>query len=241
MPGIRLSDYEEVHSASNRGELQACLLKFAGRLEFERFNVVLVDDRPGKARSIHTIGNTPAAYEAISSDASVGLRDPVAQRLKTERMPFAYDQSTYVTGGAADLWETQAPFGYSSGISVALHTGTGMHFYAGFDRSHRLPANEIACTRLLADLHMLAACAQEAACRVFSPFFDGNRPFLKLTPRERDCLSWAYAGKSAWDVGMILGISAHTVEFHWKNARQKLGMDNTQLAAIRAMELRLIS
>jgi DNA-binding CsgD family transcriptional regulator len=232
MPGIRLGDYDDVHSASDGAALHAGLLNFAGRMEFERFNAVLVDDRPGQPRRVHTLGNTPTEYLAISSSVDVGARDPVAQRLKVDGRPFVYDQST---------WETQAAFGYSTGISVGLHTGTGMHFYCGMDRTRRLPPAEVARTRLLADLHMLAAYAQQAACRVFAPLFDGNASALKLTPRERECLSWARQGKSAWDVGMILGISANTVKYHWENARKKLEVDNTQLAAARAKELRLIS
>jgi DNA-binding CsgD family transcriptional regulator len=241
MPGIRLRDYEEVHSAADGGALQASLLTFAARMEFDRANAVLVDDRPGSARRVHTIGNTPSEYQAVASSADVGLRDPIVQRLKASNRPFSYDRSTYLTGGAIDIWENQAPFGYATGISVAMHTGSGIHFYVGLDRFNSLPQSEVACTRMLADLHMLAGYAQEAACRVFAPHFDGNAPLVKLSSQERDCLTWARQGKSAWDTGRILNISDRTVEFHWRNARRKLGMETTQLAAVRALELRLIS
>jgi LuxR family transcriptional regulator, activator of conjugal transfer of Ti plasmids len=45
-----------------------------------------------------------------------------------------------------------------------------------------------------------------------------------LTPRELECLEWAAQGKSAWEIGRILGISRHTVAFHLDNAKAKLGV-----------------
>ena len=32
-----------------------------------------------------------------------------------------------------------------------------------------------------------------------------------LSPRELECLEWAAEGKSAWEIGQILGISRYTV------------------------------
>ncbi|MBL8772352.1 MAG: helix-turn-helix domain-containing protein [Phenylobacterium sp.] len=47
-----------------------------------------------------------------------------------------------------------------------------------------------------------------------------------LTLRERDALQWVAAGKSDWEIGMILGVSPTTVRFHVDNARRKLGAVN---------------
>jgi DNA-binding CsgD family transcriptional regulator len=241
MPGFRLRDFEAVQSAPDSDALQARLIGFADRLSFERLTALVVDDRPGTTRRVHVLSNEPKAYAAASSDVAAGLRDPVVKRMKATNGPVVYDQSTYVHGSAGDLWETQAPFGYASGIAVAMHTGGGMHFYLGVARSSRELPGEVACTRLIADLHLLATYAQAAAYRVFAPIFDGNTPGLRLTPRERECLVWAHRGKSAWDTGQILKITPRTVEFHWENARLKLAADSTLSAAHRALELRLIS
>jgi DNA-binding CsgD family transcriptional regulator len=241
MPGFRLRDFEAVQSAPDSDALEARLISFADHLSFERLTAVVVDDRPGKTRRVYVLGNEPEAYATASSDIAAGLRDPVVKRMKAANGPVAYDQSTYVQGNAGDLWETQAPFGYATGIAIAMHTGIGMHFYLGVARSSRYLPGEVARARLIADLHLLATYAQPAACRVFEPPIEGKGPVVKLTPRECECLSWARKGKSAWDTGMILGISTHTVEFHLGNARRKIGIDNTQLAAVRAMELHLVS
>lgn len=49
---------------------------------------------------------------------------------------------------------------------------------------------------------------------------------IELTPRERECLQWAAAGKSEWEISQILGISEHTAEKHLLNAKTKLGAVN---------------
>jgi DNA-binding CsgD family transcriptional regulator len=240
MPSIRHKDYLDVHASSSALELQNNLLAFADRMSFERLTAVLFVDQPGLSKSAHVIGNVPEAFAQMSTDVNSGLRDPVFKRLKQETRPFLYDQSTYVQSGAGDLWEEQAPFGYKTGISVALHTGSGLHFHLGMDRSKRLPANDTLCTRLFADLHLLASYAQEAACKVLAPASPSLAGKIRLTPREHEVLAWVRDGKSAWAIGEILGISEHTVEFHCAKVRTKLGTATTHTAVFRAMSLGLL-
>ena len=56
-----------------------------------------------------------------------------------------------------------------------------------------------------------------------------------LTPRERECLKWAAAGKSEWEISQILGISEHTSEKHLLNAKHKLGTVNRVQAVAEAI------
>lgn len=54
-----------------------------------------------------------------------------------------------------------------------------------------------------------------------------------LTARESEVLAWTAAGKSYWEISMILGISERTVRFFMTNARQKLGVvTNSQAVAM---------
>lgn len=58
---------------------------------------------------------------------------------------------------------------------------------------------------------------------------------VELTPRERECLRWAAAGKSEWEISQILGISEHTSEKHLLNAKTKLGAVNRVQAVAEAI------
>jgi DNA-binding CsgD family transcriptional regulator len=54
-----------------------------------------------------------------------------------------------------------------------------------------------------------------------------------LTTREREVLAWTSLGKSAWEIGEILGIAKRTVDEHAQTAARKLGAANrTQAVAI---------
>lgn len=229
-----------MHGSNDPQCFRQSLLSFADRLSFERMTAVLVVERPGASKRVFEVGNVPPAYLERSRDDHSGERDPVLQKLKADGKPFAYDQALYIGSGAGDLWEEQAAFGYKTGVSVAMHAGSGVHFYLGLDRSKRLPTSDMACARLLADIHLLATYAQETALKVFEPASPLLQPAVRLSAREREVLNWVKDGKSAWVIGEILGISEHTVEFHCANARRKMGAATTPAAILRAMRLSLL-
>jgi DNA-binding response OmpR family regulator len=57
---------------------------------------------------------------------------------------------------------------------------------------------------------------------------------IDLGARELQTLTWAARGKTFAEIGVILGLSRRTVEFHLDNARQKLGVPTRTQALIKA-------
>jgi len=51
-----------------------------------------------------------------------------------------------------------------------------------------------------------------------------------LTARELECLHWAAMGKTSWEIGMILGVTERTVNFHIQIASHKLQVRGRQAA-----------
>lgn len=60
-----------------------------------------------------------------------------------------------------------------------------------------------------------------------------------LTPRELECLHWAAAGKTNWEIGVILGVSKRTIVFHLHNSAKKLETSNRYHTVARAVSLGL--
>ena len=58
-----------------------------------------------------------------------------------------------------------------------------------------------------------------------------------LTERELECLRWASAGKSDWEIGQILLISSKTVNYHIENAKRKFGVATRVQAIVAALRL----
>lgn len=67
-----------------------------------------------------------------------------------------------------------------------------------------------------------------------------RRDLVVLSRRQLECLRWAEAGKSARDIGQILGISQRTVEKHLEHACGLLGVRTRIQAVVRARVLGLI-
>ena len=59
---------------------------------------------------------------------------------------------------------------------------------------------------MVADLQLFAVLAQDAALRVLLPAVP-DATAVSLTPRELESLRWTMEGKTAWEVGNILGIT----------------------------------
>ena len=61
-----------------------------------------------------------------------------------------------------------------------------------------------------------------------------------LTQREKECVKWASAGKTAWETGVILGIKESTVSFFIDQVRVKLNAVNKTEAVAKAIRMKLI-
>lgn len=181
-----------------------------------------------------SFGNVPEGYAEASKDASRASRDPVIDRLTTQPLPVVYDQQTYVTAGAGELWETQAPYGYKTGIAVKLHLPGDKMFLLGIDREDALPATGQGLMQLVAGVQLLASHAMVAADRILS-LAGRSADLPKLTKRELDVLGWTAQGKTAWEVSIILGMSEKTVNFHLGNAMRKLEVSSKHQAVIKCI------
>lgn len=92
---------------------------------------------------------------------------------------------------------------------------------------------------LLPHLHMaLLRLSEQDACEPRRPAFGAMaRP---LSAREAEILNWVREGKSNYEVGCILGISALTVKNHLQRIYKTLGVSNRTHALSRCMALRLL-
>ncbi|MDE1948044.1 MAG: autoinducer binding domain-containing protein [Burkholderiales bacterium] len=231
--------FSAVLQATTQDAFRGEVLHFAKRLGFETFAAMLVVDHTLGQSEFFNVHNAPAGFEELGTDPASCRRDPVMQHCKRQSVPIIWDRNTYVSQGSGDLWEEQSRFGYSTGIAMALHLPEGRHFLLGVDRDQPLPNDAGELQRLVADLQLFAVYAQDAAMRLMLPV--QHRPERPaLTPRELESLRWTMDGKTAWEVGAILGISERTAVLHVNNAMHKLGCINKHQAVLKALRLGLI-
>jgi len=231
--------FSEVLKSRNRDEFLGEVTAFTRRLGFETFSAtVVIDHLLGEAEFI-TIDNTPRDYKDFFRNRQSGRSDPVMQHCKRQSVPIIWDQTTYVSRGLGDKWEEQARFGISNGVALALHMPEGRHFFIGMERDRPVPADPGELTRVVADLQLFAVHAQDAALRILVPS-SADPSVPSLTPRELEALRWTMEGKTAWEVGDVLGIAERTAVLHVNNAAHKLGCVNKHQAVLKALRLGLL-
>jgi DNA-binding CsgD family transcriptional regulator len=231
--------YSSVLQARNREEFRDEVVRFGRALGFETVSAVAVIDHGIGRSEFVVVDNTPREWQGAFNDSRAMQRDPVMQHCKRQSLPIIWDQGTYTSQGQGEMWEEQARYGYQTGIAMALHLPEGRHFMLGVDRDRALPSDRHELTRVVADLQLFAVHALDAAMRVLVPSATApNAP--SLTPRELEALRWTMDGKTAWEVGSILGITERTAVLHLNNAMRKLGCVNKHQAVLKALRLGLI-
>lgn len=231
--------YAAVLQAGSRDDFRSEVVRFTQGLGFRTVSAMLVVDHSVGRSDFVAVSNAPSGCEVVLEDVDSMRRDPVMQHCRRHTWPIIWDQTTYTQQGLGDLWEAQASFGYCTGIAMALHLPEGRHFVLGVERDEPLPDDKLELKRLVADLQLFATYAQDAAQRVLAPAAaSGDRP--ALTPRELEALRWTMEGKTAWELGAILGISERTAVLHVNNAMHKLQCTSKHQAVLKALRLGLI-
>lgn len=233
------SGYLSVMEARSQEEFRSEIVRFSQSLGFDTVSAITVIDRPLSSPEFIAVDNAPEAYWTAMEAATNQRRDPVMQHCRQNSVPIIWNQDTYTSSGAGDIWEEQAQFGYRNGVCLALHMPEGRHFVLGVDREQAMPKDPSELTRMVADLQLFAVHAQDAALRILVPVAaQPERP--QLTPRELECLRWTMDGKTAWEVGEVLGISERTAVLHLNNGMHKLDCTNKHQAVLKALRLGLI-
>jgi DNA-binding CsgD family transcriptional regulator len=237
-----LQSYFDISQAPDKATFKRRMIDFAHDMDFTIVNAALVVEHADREPEVVYIGNRPSDY-LLATDKEVAKVDPVMKRLRKQGLPFMYDQKFYVDAGAPELWEIAAPYGYRTGISVALRLPGNQQLLVGLDRERALPRSSQKVTRMLADLQMLAVHCQEAAQRFLAPSVDlkAAPAVPNLSERELEVLRWTMAGKTAWETGQLLCISEPTVKYHLRNVLAKLDVPSKHMAVLKAISLGLIA
>ncbi len=146
--------------------------------------------------------------------------------------PFEWDEAPANSSLAQrQLFDEAAQFGIRCGFVIPFHqpgypiaamTIVSAESTAAFQQS--IQANRPVLQLMAVFVHLHARRILSAG-RVVAG--------VKLSRRELECLSWAARGKSAWEIGRILGIARRTLSFHLDNAKAKLGVRTICQAVVR--------
>lgn len=160
--------------------------------------------------------------------------DPVIVQALKDTEPFCWGPdiaSAYHSPAQRQVLDDASQFGIRFGFSVPIHDGHGPIAALTFATNQRGTAFESCIKSHSRVLQLMAMYFHSHVRRRLAS--DYSIHGTTLSPREFECLEWAAQGKSAWEIGRILGISHHTAASYLTNAKEKLGVRTVVQAVLR--------
>jgi LuxR family transcriptional regulator, activator of conjugal transfer of Ti plasmids len=121
--------------------------------------------------------------------------------------------------------------GFKDGVTTPIHGPQGCVAIMMFAAAHTIDLDgedEEALSHIAMALH-------QRVRRIAAAAIVGMPPPVRLTAREIECLHWVLEGKTNWEIGVLTGVTARTVQFHLGNAARKLDVTNRVQAAVKAL------
>jgi LuxR family transcriptional regulator, activator of conjugal transfer of Ti plasmids len=212
---------EGIRESQDANALRSATSKALAALDFHCFAYFVLSKRDIDGRDV--ISTYPQAWLERYAEQKYEWIDPVIQGVRTFDAPFEWDRAPADPSPAQrQLFDEAAEFGISCGFvipfrdfgrpiaAMAIAGGEpAVTFRQSIQSNHRT-------------LLLMAVFIHLNARRILSA--GRGVAGVRLSHRELQCLHWAARGKSAWEIGCILGIARRTVSFHMDNAKAKLGV-----------------
>jgi LuxR family transcriptional activator of conjugal transfer of Ti plasmids len=209
-------------SASNSDALRDAMSQAAAALDLSCFAYLSMPDNSGGRAGL--ISNYPLAWTTHYLQKHYERFDPVIIQALGHPEPFQWglEVGSLAPSKSQELFEEAARFGIRYGFTIPIHNDSGPVAAVTFAADERRPQFERTIREHARVLQLMAMYFHAHAERRIG----SNRSIAgtALSPREAECLQWAAQGKSAWEIGTILGISRHTVATYLENAKAKLGV-----------------
>jgi LuxR family transcriptional regulator, quorum-sensing system regulator BjaR1 len=230
---------ETLRASRSEADILSGLGRGGDAFGYENFFMTGLPERPGEhLGSYAMLSGWPEAWLERYIDKGYVHVDPVIRRVRSDNDPFMWDDAPYDRddAAAARVMDESPDYGLVKGMTVPIHGIHGFHAAVCFSAGHEVRWSGAR----LGALQLIAIFAHSQASAIIEERGGGRRPAPRLSPREIEVLKWSTAGKSTWDISVILGLSQDTVGEYLANAQRKLDAANRTHAVAEAMRHRLI-
>jgi LuxR family transcriptional regulator, quorum-sensing system regulator BjaR1 len=160
--------------------------------------------------------------------------DPVASNILLRNRPLRWSEIRIANDPGTRVLDSAADYRLRDGFALPIYSRDGCVVGISMATEHyELDKQDESCLHL-ASLYFHAKLERLRA---------ENTPrqrMPKLTPRERECLSWVAAGKTDWEISQILNIAEQTAHEYVQNALTKLSATTRAQAVAIAILSKLI-
>ena len=201
--------------------------------------------RPGQDSVMYTFTTAPREWAIRWDQAAYIEVDPRIQFAFESTLPFIWDQLSE-RGKSTRLdqfLDDACSFGQCSGLSFVLPDRDLASIVMCFNSSRPLidSTQKTAIYENLGSMLTFGYYFHEFFMRqIVRAGMPSRFEGAPLSPRERQCLTYAARGLTTDDIAIKLGIKPRTTQFHFDSIRTKLAVATRQEAVARAMQRQLI-
>ncbi len=234
-PQINLQNtIEEMKNANNEAQIINILTKLCIKISCSRFQYVPTPESPNAlSEQLLRIGNYDEEFKTIYQNGISALIDPVHHLVIKDANPVFW-RKVYLAARGSKERELISKFrnqGIKDGLSIPIHGPLGCIAVLNFAASEILQIDEC----LVEDIIIIAIIGFQKLKKCLALSLEAKKPLPVLTIREIECLQWVLEGKTNWEIGVLIGVSARTVQFHLGNCQIKLNAGNRIQAAVQAL------
>lgn len=189
-----------------------------------------VDTRPV------TLTNIPVEFRSVYSANRLDTDDPILKYCFHTLYPKEWSKicaQEAVSRKEHKFMQLSHDFSMKDGLAFPIHGPGNDYGILSFSSHQHVSLPDMA---LVAMVNLFSQKLHAAIRETFDHCLENSS--IKLAAREIDILHWCSEGKTSWEIGQILGISARTVQTHIENAKRKLNAVSTTQAIAKAMTIR---
>lgn len=232
--------YEGLADASCEADAVLKMQSGVHKLGFDKVMFAVMPQPALNPNNVYMRSNYPSKWREEYDRQNMRATDLTVEHCFKAVSPFVWMPGSFKTTAQSAMYEGAAGHGLKAGVTLPIR-GTGGEI------------GMLTCVRDQApgpDFHMELLGQLGSLTLLRDIAFDAMRTYMHaaapsedvpvLTPRERDCLEWMVAGKTAWEIGRILGISEAGVNYHFGNLRTKFGVTRRNDVVIKAIRLGIV-
>jgi LuxR family quorum sensing-dependent transcriptional regulator len=223
--------FDTINKVAQATSLPDLRERFGGavaKIGFTAFGIAGMPPPDVRANPIIVLESMPAGFRELYKESRLYRINHIAAHVRIVFSPFRYSEAPYDPARGRDrdrVMQILQSFRIARGVCVPV--GRPRHIPACIWVGGEDPEIDDEGVQLIQLIGLFTASKAYALSRADED--DGPA----LTKREREVLTWAAQGKSAWEIGEILCIAKRTVDEHTQTAARKLGATNrTQAVAV---------
>lgn len=232
---------ELIHLAKTPEEAFSHFCQILERYGYDRITYSLATDHPslGLPKQHGLATSYPEDWMNYYRAHDYMKVDPIVSEVLSTKRPFFWDDviaRSDIPSESILLMNQATEAGLTEGIGFSL-SGVSCEV-AGIGLARTEAVHDKRDYDFLAKAYLLATFFHETYRDMLVR--QGSQ-LPSVTVREHDVLLWAAEGKTDQEIAIILGITFHTVRFHWRQVFAKLNVSGRNYAITKAIRLGIVT